>query len=208
MKKAFAFTLGAIGLSIAAPGHAAYVVDVVEMGGNVVATGSGSINLSALMGPFTNIIGTPSINPVFPSILLGPPPSGMVDIYNGGAGPISWGSGGFVAADAGTGNYVGASYDLTVGIVSVPADYVSNTPLGTSTATFLGQSFASLGLTPGSYVSTWGSGAAMDSFTVNVVAGGGIPEPASWAMMLLGLGAVGSVLRSGRQRQTKLRLAA
>jgi hypothetical protein len=46
-----------------------------------------------------------------------------------------------------------------------------------------GQTLASLGLTPGTYVYTWGTGVDADSLTVNVEA---VPEPAIWAMMLLG----------------------
>jgi hypothetical protein len=78
----------------------------------------------------------------------------------------------------------------------VPSGYVSGADLGTSTATWTGASFASLGLAPGSYVSAWGA----DSFTVNV---NPIPEPATWALMLLGLGAIGSVVR-GRRRTAHL----
>jgi PEP-CTERM motif len=76
-------------------------------------------------------------------------------------------------------------------VVAVPLDYVSGAALGTSTATFAGATIASLGLTPGSYVWSWGSGPTADTFTLDIVAGAGVgaavPEPATWATMLLGL---------------------
>jgi hypothetical protein len=43
-------------------------------------------------------------------------------------------------------------------------------------------------LTPGKYVYTWGSGADDDSLTVNI---GEVPEPSTWAMLLLGFAGLG-----------------
>lgn len=181
---------GVAGALCAAPVQAAYVINFVETDGNVVATGGGSLDVSALMGPFptTGIVG---VNPNFPSVLIGPTPSGSVDIYNGGAGPISWGSGIFTAADSGSSNLIGASYDPSVGPMVVPAGYISGSDLGTSTAIQTGATFASLGLDPGTYVSIW----AADSFTVNVIARPAVPDPATWALLLLGFGAIGHALR-------------
>jgi hypothetical protein len=46
------------------------------------------------------------------------------------------------------------------------------------------QSFASLGLTPGSYLYHWGSGANADSLTIEIGnPGGAVPEASTWAMM-------------------------
>ena len=44
-------------------------------------------------------------------------------------------------------------------------------------------------------------------FTAEVSAPSGVPEPATWAMMLLGFGAVGSVLRRRRPAGLRLRVA-
>jgi len=59
--------------------------------------------------------------------------------------------------------------------------------------------FASMGLTPGSYTWSWGSGLNADSFTLNIVATpAGVPESGSTAFsMLLGLGALALLGRSG-----------
>jgi hypothetical protein len=53
------------------------------------------------------------------------------------------------------------------GQLIVPFDYVSGDPLSAS-STYVGATIASLGMTPGEYVWTWGSGDTADSFTLNV----------------------------------------
>ena len=93
---------------------------------------------------------------------------------------------------AGSGGIVGlGTFDeASGGVVAVPQGYVSGTPLGTSTATFSNATISSLGLTPGAYVWTWGDGATADSFTLDISSVGAAapaPEPATWAMMVLGL---------------------
>jgi hypothetical protein len=59
---------------------------------------------------------------------------------------------------------------------------------------------ASLGARPGAYVWSWGSGADADTFTVEIggVFPSPIPEPSTWAMLLLGFGGLGyaSIKRS------------
>jgi hypothetical protein len=191
MGKAIPAALAAFGLVAATPSQAAYVVNIEEVGNSVIATGSGSIDLTGL-----TLLGTgesnPSIDPVDTGLFLGTLPSGIVDVYGSGTEPPSWGTGGSTLADAGSGNHVAAAR----GVFGVATGYVSGTDLGTSTATWIGASFASLGLTPGSYTSTWSA----DSFTVNVGrAIDPIPEPGAWAMMLLGLCAIGRAVR-GRRR--------
>jgi PEP-CTERM motif len=60
-------------------------------------------------------------------------------------------------------------------------------------------------MTPGEYVWTWGSGDHADSFTLDV--GGvipppAVPEPSTWAMMLIGFAGLGyaAVRRKGAVR--------
>jgi hypothetical protein len=64
--------------------------------------------------------------------------------------------------------------------------YTSESTLSGS-STYDGQTIASLGLTPGRYVYTWGSGADADSLSLNI----GVPEPSTWTMMLIGFGGLG-----------------
>lgn len=64
--------------------------------------------------------------------------------------------------------------------------------LSASVLTFTGATFASLGMTPGSYVRGWGerSRDAFDTFTLSIIAQPtGVPAPA--ALLLLGLGLAG-----------------
>jgi hypothetical protein len=77
--------------------------------------------------------------------------------------------------------------------LDVPEGYVSDTPLS-DTATYTGQTFSSLGVTPGTYEWKWGTG-ANQNFTLEI----GVPEPSTWAMMLLGF--AGLAWAAYRQRQ-------
>jgi hypothetical protein len=53
-----------------------------------------------------------------------------------------------------------------------------------------------MGLTPGTYVYTWGSGANADSVTINISA---VPEASTWAMMLAGLAGLSYLGRRSRK---------
>ena len=74
------------------------------------------------------------------------------------------------------------------GFILVPSGYVSDRALS-DTATYTGQAtFSSLGVTPGTYEWTWGSG-PNQTFTLEI--GTAVPEPSTWAMMALGFGWLG-----------------
>ncbi len=45
-----------------------------------------------------------------------------------------------------------------------------------------------------------GNGSYAGTLAFSLVPGGGVPEPASWALMLVGFGGVGALLRSNRRR--------
>jgi hypothetical protein len=68
----------------------------------------------------------------------------------------------------------------------VPSLYVSDTALSDST-TYNNATFATLGVTPGTYVWTWGAGADQ-SFTLEI---GTTPIPAALPLFATGLGAMG-----------------
>ena len=57
-------------------------------------------------------------------------------------------------------------------------------------ATYAFETFASIGLTPGTYVWSWGSGGSADSLTLNIV-----PEPTAVFLLATGLAALAWRLR-------------
>jgi hypothetical protein len=186
---AFATRIGGVALAAglglsAALAQAGYVVDLTEQGGNVVATGSGAIDVTDLsfVGGLTT---DPFISPTLGSIVTGADENLGVYIYAGITGPSSFGSGNTIGADAGAGGLVGV-YGHSSNWLFAPQGYQSDTPLS-ETSTYFGATFSSLGVTPGVYTWTWGEGADADSFTLAV----GTPEPSTWAMMLLGFAGLG-----------------
>jgi PEP-CTERM motif len=172
------------GLS-APPAQAGYVVTLTQQGSDVVATGSGPIDLSGLTfssGGFTFAEMTPSVADITTGPIL---VFTATDTYTGVSGPLNFGGGS--PTDASSGN--GDSVSIFGGIneLVVPRGYLSDSALS-DTATYTGQTFSTLGATPGKYEWTWGKG-ANQNFTLEI--GTAVPEPATWAMMALGFGLLG-----------------
>lgn len=190
--------------AIAIPGaaDAAVVVNVAQVGANVVATTTGTLNLTGLTLVGSSFSLSLGILPSISYVATGAADGVSVAGYSGLTGPASFGSGGsYVAATSGTGisfaingSGFGAPY------VFVPVGYASGGALA-GTSTFANRTFASLGLTSGTYVFR----SAADTVTVNV--GGAVPEPATWAMMLAGVGAVGFAMRRRQKASTSVRFA-
>jgi PEP-CTERM motif len=192
-----------IGL-IAPSAEAGYVVDLTQQGPNVVATGSGPIDLSdlTLVDDSGNASSNPEMTPnggddPFNMDFLTGPSRSAIDIYEGLTGPASFGNGTGAGADSGSGDFVGMTGAVQL---YVPHGYVSDSPLSDS-ATYLSQTFSSLGVTPGTYKWAWGDG-ANQNFTL--VIGTVVPEPSTWAMMLLGFLGLGFMgYQSGRNRTAR-----
>ena len=172
----------AVGLSVL-PARAAYVVTLTQEGTDVVATGSGTINLAGLSfyDNFPPAYYGPRMFPGISDIATGPQVA--VTLYVGATGPTNFGSGEPEDATTGSGDAVAVLnllFDPNNFVIAVPQGYVSGGKLSSS-ATFDDTNFVSLGVTPGFYTWTWGNGA--NTFTLDAVA---TPEPSTWAMMLLG----------------------
>ena len=169
------------------PAQAAYVVTFSETGNNVTASGSGTIDLAGLTF-ITSGATLSEVAPTFATEATGG--AGNVDEYSGATGPFSFGSGVFTSATAGAGDLVGIQVlsGEPTGFLFVPTGYASGAQLS-DTATYAGQSFATLGLAQGVYRYNFGSGTDADTFTVEV--GAPVPEPSTWAMMLLGFAGLG-----------------
>jgi hypothetical protein len=182
------------GLS-APPAQAGYVVTLEQVGSNVVATGSGTLDLAGLTLSCSGCeTGVSDVDPSIGGITTGT--SSPLDIYTGFTGPTSFGSGSNTDASSGTGDIVGMNGSGDG--VGVPEGYVSGTPLS-DTATYDNATFTSLGVTPGTYEWTWGSGANADSFTLDVVPapliGHGLPVFLAVGGLLLGARLLASVGR-------------
>ncbi len=140
------------------PAQAGYIVTLKQVGSDVVATGSGAIDLTGLSfltaatGPLAQM--TPS----FAQIITGPT-SGSTDMYFGTiAGPTNFGSGGFIFASSGSGDVVGLNQGDPSAFLFLPQGYLSGNALSDS-STYNNATFASLGVTPGIYRWIWGDGA-------------------------------------------------
>ena len=197
--------LSALGLCVPRA-QAAYTVTIQSSMAGVTATGAGSIDFLALPEFLPDELGSALLEASGGAIIVGPTTDTDDTFYRGITGPVDFGPGDEFLADMGGGAIVGlGTFDEpSGGVVAVPLNYVSGAPLGTSTATWSGATITSLGLTPGDYVWTWGSGATFDSFTIDIVSGVSVgapaaPEPGTWTMMLLGLAGLAFV----RARRTQ-----
>ncbi|MBV9008586.1 MAG: VPDSG-CTERM sorting domain-containing protein [Verrucomicrobia bacterium] len=169
------------------PAQANFIVTLQQVGSNVVATGSGAIDLTGLHGP-SPANGASAIVPVAGDIVTG---SGNGTLYLGPiSGPTSFGTGGPTDANSSTGPLVSLLYNggITSSII-VPSGYVSGTLISNG-AIYNGQSFASLGVTPGTYEWTWGTG-ANQNFTLEIGTSR-VPDSGS-TMVLLGASLFGLI---------------
>jgi len=182
------------------PAQAAYTVTFSQAGPDVVANGSGTINLNGVTLVQSGV-SVPQIAPTFGLEAAGA--AGALSGYTTASGPANgFGPGVITNASTGTGDLVAIEVPGGVGgLVFVPQGYVSGAPLS-DTATYTGQTFATLGLTPGDYVYNFGFGTNVDTFTVNVGGAAPVPEPASLALLGTAtglLGGFGSVARRRRK---------
>ena len=169
-----------LGLLVGIPvAQAAVLINISESGANVVATGSGTINLAALTAA-NNGNASPQVIGNGAFVAVGANNSNFTPYDLTITGPNSFGTIAQSFPANGTGDFLGVWGSAST--IFVPQGYVSNDPL-TGTAQWDNQSFASLGLTPGTYVYTWGSGTTADSLTVQITA---TPEPGTLTLVALG----------------------
>jgi len=170
-----------------------YVVKFAQQGSNVVATGSGAFDLTGLV--FSGSFGSgTSMQPNAGYVSSGALDSVPLDAYTGFAGPASFGVGGPEVPTSGSGDYVGIvglSTPYGSPLFFLPAGYVSGNVLS-NTISFDNASFASLGMTPGTYVWTWGTGAGQ-SFTLDIGNAVNVPEPATLSLFGVGLLLIGAL---------------
>jgi hypothetical protein len=161
------------------PIHADVVVYVYQSGPNVVSFYSGTVDLTGLTPDGTDGTTAPFIRGADATEVFGPTASGD-PVYLGITGPTNFGDGAGMEASSGSGDtfgYGGAGGDLLL-----PAGYVSGTFIS-GTDIWDDTTLARLGLTPGTYDYTWGTGVD-GSFTLNIGTAP-VPEPSSLCLMSL-----------------------
>lgn len=150
------------------PAHATFTIVLTESGGNLVATGSGTINTAGLTkdgsGNSSN-----SLVPNWGMVTVG---SGTADLYRGVSGPSSFGTAWGRTVDSASGDAVFTSPT----VIYIKSGYVSGAPLSGS-ATWNGYTLADLGITPGTHTWSFGAGANADSVVLQVVSGAPAPTP-------------------------------
>ena len=179
--------------------------------------GDGTIDLTDLGSPSSTSVSRASISPSNATTALGASKSSMTFFSDAVVitGPTSFG----VGPGAFANRINGAPVVVSPSFIGVPRGYVSGAPLRNTTS-WIGATYDSLGMTPGVYTWSWGSGADADSITFKIVApvfsADGVPivnnsilaelplptsetfplslaapEPSTWAMMLVGFAGLG-----------------
>jgi hypothetical protein len=139
------------------------VVTILEVGSDVIMSGSGSLNVTGLIegsvqtaGGINGTLGYWVIgqtNPFFARKFFG----SNLNVY-----PNSFGSG-YTAPTSYSGDTFGIQNGSLGKDIVLPLGYTSGSPLS-GTATFANKTISSMGLTPGTYLYDWGS----DSITLQI----------------------------------------
>jgi hypothetical protein len=148
----------------------AIYIEILEVGSNVVMSGTGTANTSSLTSGGTLSVGS-VIYPSADNVTL--LSAGLTEVreWTGITGIFpDMGPGSFTQSFNRTGTYSLGIMENYLGDVTLYLDtaYVSGTEIGPTTATFNSTNFTTLGINPGTYTWSWGSGPTADSFTVQV----------------------------------------
>jgi hypothetical protein len=173
----------------AATSRGEYVVTFAQVGTDVVATGTGTLDLTTLLGEPSPSF-TPDVIAALGVVAIGPQPNSFVG-YPGISGPTSIGPGPAVThdADSSTGDRV--TVDGHHAMLQVFAGYVSGATLF-GTDTWDNTTIGGLGLAAGTYTWTWGTGTPhADSFVVIVPDVTAAPAPGGAVLAGTALGLVG-----------------
>lgn len=189
----------AIASLCATAASAAVTITIQQSGTNVVTNLSGSLNLTGAssLGTASLVSGINSGLAVYTAVQ-----GNGEDFQVGLTGPADFGSP--ISALSTTSNFAGDVFRIfgDFGRVTVPLNYTSGSALS-ATSTYFNTTLASLGLQVGSYVYISPS----DTITVNVgPMAAAIPEPGTWAMMLVGFGGMGAAMRKSRKAKAILQV--
>lgn len=181
------------------PAQAVYTINITQSGADVVMTGTGTVNTAGLT--LKEPGGCDATGYVVPSVrilCIGTTNSGLTR-YSGLTQPL-------VAFGAAIESYGTSSSGHGITLVSdeidLPNGYASGAPLA-STASFAGKTITSMGLTPGTYTWTFGSGANADSVVLNIAPAviQSVPTLGEYGMMALASLLAMSGIAYARKRQ-------
>ena len=174
---------------------AAMLLTITQSGNDVTLSAQGSLNITGLT---TTSSFTSSAGVIVPASGIARPGSSSqvaLAYYNTPFnGPSSFGTGSLRFPDSGTGNPFGPAMLGASGVLGVPMGYTSGALLSGSSL-YTNSTLSSLGITPGTYIYTFNTGANADTYTITAA----VPEPSTWA--LLGLGTAGAGWVTLRRRR-------
>ena len=202
--KAALFFVGAMVSLVPIQASAAVDIYISDTGANSLVQVLGSLNLSG----FTKITpngtepGSGLIQGRNGILFTGDPRQGL-QAYTGLTNNNSFGGFNTAFASSGTGTGFGINGVYPLPRLLLATTYTSGAPIN-STATFANNSIDDIGLTRGTYVYA----STSDTITLHIgQSAPAVPEPASWGMMILGMGLVGGAMRRSRAVRTNRRLA-
>ena len=143
-----------------------FTVTISQVGPDVVWSGSGSFNLTDL-----SLVGSGSNGSAFSALsgIWAIGPTATVQRYGGASltgYSTTFGNNLVVPTPTSSGSTFGIFPGGVSGrLVMVPSGYTSNTVIS-GTATYAGATISSMGLTPGTYIWAWGSGANSSSIVM------------------------------------------
>lgn len=180
------------------PADAKYIYNVYQSGADVIAAGSGTIDLTDLTFGGGGVYTEGSVDASIAQIGGGPTGFAVEKLsdFMGLQGPASFGNGGYFADDA----YYGDQVQIIGQYGELRLDDHGGDYFGSTI--FTDTTIEALGLDPGTYTYTWGSGVDADSIIVNIAQPTtGVPEP--FTLSLFGAGLAGAVALRRRKKARK-----
>jgi outer membrane biosynthesis protein TonB len=158
---------------------APFAVSMVESGGNVVLSYSGTLDLTGLDFVQNTTSGSGGVGPAQGAFGIGPTGALDISMYTGAtfSYPSNFGTGGGSPSSVtGTGDYFGVFSGLyPTNTLVVPSGYTSGNYIQ-GTTTLSASTFSSLGMSAGTYNYSWGAGAGQ-SFVLTIGGAGVTPTP-------------------------------
>jgi PEP-CTERM motif len=180
----------------AGPANASVLIDITQSAGNVDVTATGSLDLTS--ATFDHV--QPYSTGIIPGgsnwyVALGTTPG--MDWYRLTSVTLPFGTSTNFFTSSSTSGDAFSIWGFAGGtpLVGVSTGYTSGTPISADMV-LAGETIAGMTLIPGTYKFTIPN----DTITL-IIAGATVPEPASWAMMLIGVGGIGAAMRDARRKQ-------